>query len=583
MKFKSIFYLFSSLLFSIKMIFSVKIQQDKEDTSKAPIDKQASDEKYLVNTFINRGYSMIKDNSDYYTNPSTMLADNNIFAYTMDIGKVMSDPSYKVEGLNINTKEEKKKLFKYIKDYNFTEVDEAEDLVVNSTDLPVLIDNYLIRRARLIKGLINKTTIVYTNQLKKVTVELDSQNANFPKLNDKFITDTIKVFAVDLVEDLTGKDNYLSQAYDYLKAYGTHYITNLQLGAKMIFIGEFLKPTGAKGAPVPQDEVVIKAGSFDYDDKIKEQNRRDDSNEIMIKNGHCDFDKKTNDFTNCQNNYSKLSLISMYVEPLYNLFKPGNAKIKNFKTSGGVSIDESAQSKIYNNMKNIIQGLLVGMDARNSPIADFYVLNNLKMDDLKYNACLRPRKLLFKKKNGSLFGEHFKVDTNMPVYGFAPDSVKIKFSDKQLTTNSAQSGNNDIMSTYACLHKTSEFRPEALFENYKFNKVFIKKIYFKPMDKLEEGEEKNCTIFWTNPVAATASEDIIHTYLCTHQTNNPFDKKIITDVKFRNFNGDKCENTFKYLDRQYKCLCTTNMLKAANEVSSNGKYLCYSRRIELTG
>jgi hypothetical protein len=296
----------------------------------------------------------------------------------------------------------------------------------------------------------------------------------------------------------------------------------------------------------------------------------------MIKNGHCTYDAGKNAFIDEDDNYSTMSVIGINTKSLHELFGT-SINTKNLETKSGVKMTESVKNMIYSNMKKFIFGLSAAMDVRNAPISDLSILNNLNANDLSTNPCLKPRKKLWKNKNGSVFGEHFKSDVDMPIYGFVQDTNKVKYKDIIMS-----SGTNadSSQATYGFLKKSHDFNPEIVSKLNKHKRTFIKKIYFKTMDKLEKGEEKNCTIFWTKaPKEVENPENIIHSYICVQKTSCPFDD-YITDFKMIKFSGGKCENSLSYLGRNYNCICDYNLLKAANAVASDGKYLCYSMKIK---
>lgn len=560
-----------------------KGSQDKKHEA-VIADKQTSDEKYSFNNYINKGVNMLKNDFDVFTNLSTIFGENQIFSYNIDIGKALSEEGYSVSGLKFDIKEEKDKKSNILIDYTYKEIEEAMNTIIKSVNLPIHTENFLINRARTITDLPKKVTFVYTNTLKKLNIELDDKHDSFPKLQDKFIVDSIKIFGNELYQDLSKKDDYLSLAYEFIEAYGSHYNSKIKFGSRMTFIGDILKPF-SKNGPVPKMETnIIKSGQFAFDDNIIKNNRLDSSNDVMIKIGHCTYDSKTNEFIDCNNNFSKLAVIEIEIKPIYELFKPEGAKLKNFKTSGGVEVNAETKNKIYNNLKKIIDGLFTSIDIRNAPISDLYIMNNLKNEDLKFNSCLKTRKKVFKDKNMSVFGEHIKVDTTLPVYGFKTDSLDINYNSRILVTNKDQMSSNEVLtSSYACFQRSTLFNQYALHSFYKFNNVFIKKIYFKNMDQLEEDEIKKCNVLWTRaPKEAKTSVDIIHYYICKEETSNPFDNDIITDLKIRKFNDNKCENNFDYLGRKYTCICDYNMLKAGNSNANKGQYLCYSKKIPIS-
>ena len=573
-------------------------KNDKENQAEFSVQDStaSSDINYKLNTLINYGYNFLLDNSDFFSNPTSMLSNNEIFDYNYDIAKVLAGAE-KVSCLKFETKDEASRQIKFIRDYNVTEIQEIQNSIIES-GIGVLNNNYIVKRALDISSLPSKTTIYYQNIKLLQTISIEKECPKFPTLNEKFIKDVKELFGVEIINLMVESENktiYLSNAYRFLEAYGTHFITQLRLGAEMNYFAEVITAKKTEAISKIEEENVFIGGKFEYLQTILEQKRNDLSNEIQNIIGGCEFNPEKNSLDNCVKNFSKLSVIGMKVEPLYNLFVPGVAKQANFKSPTGEPLDVQTLEKIHKNLKSLIDGLLQIMDIRNIPVVNFNVISNISQDDTKFNSCLGKRKRSWIDRNGSVFGENFKSQFTFPVILF--DNGKLNIKDNVITSNSGNenSEGNIITSSFACMQKGEQYTISTLSEPYKFNKRFMNSLSIVSQTDIKKNQKKNCQLLWsTGPrnnehywyesdgFSIGGGDSILNFYICAGYTTNPFDKNIITDIKMLKGSGDGCGDSFNYVDRTYKCLCDTNLSKLGNPNAHETKYLCYSTIIPVS-
>lgn len=549
----------------------------------------ATDSYLEIDSILNRGYSFLRDHSQFIERPVTTLSKYHIFDLKLNVDQMISADQGSSDVIFEKRKEDTKDIQeqKLLREYTPKELHEALDFVIKG-NYKVTNTNFLYQRARSIPKLYKKETVLAFYDRPELTLHNHGKDGKTPKLSPIFVKDAIKIFNKDEITDFTNQKEYVETALLFLEKYGTHYLKKATFGSRKAMITEVKRD---REAPTGTSVSYITPGSMSLISEKDKEGVRYKGFDHFVEVGNCKTPQTSSlSFSDCDAKTSTLSLISMEVEYLYELFNPSSSK-PDIKLDDGKELP--SLDNVYKNLKNFETAIETAMNIRSTVISDLEVMNNLDNDKTTGIACLADSQhYTFSKFSSSLFGENFKVDCDKPIFKLKKNN-QISYSDP----TSAAGHKNKKESTYMCNTKIFNLTPEDLLNNQLFNRRFIKGLSFKSNKPVigSEGDTEICTNFWvhkgnpnkknnkenskSNNNGKASSESI--EYLCLQTTSNFLDPKLIVDVKFKNFGTEACKKAIDFATRSYACECDHNIGKWFSDKETNNIHLCYAKKDNL--
>lgn len=548
-------------------------QVTKEENASTSPDVTKQKVYLEINNALNRGYSLLADQSSLIERPASCLGKYNIFDYEIDVEKMLKSHIFPTD-VAVEIKEKSDKGQRVLKEYSVEEIKNVQEFVIKG-NYKVPNSNYLFQRARSIRELFKKKTVLYFHDKEEMSVSITGKK-EFPKLSQAFLADALLVFNKPEVKTYDNQEEFVREGLDFLYKYGTHYLTKTRWGSRMTMLTELkMKKADMQPSKTSKEETNIQSGAIGLEGSRDKKGERFTDFDYSIEIGNCHVDSNKNQFFDCLKGATNYGLIGYEVEYLYDLFKPRETDTPT-KTPDGAVVTADKLQNIYNNLKNLINAVETALDARNSVINDLVIFNNIEDTDKAFISCIQNAKTKrFSKFPNSLFGDEHKADKLHPIFKLSPKDVIIDF-DLSLV-------NYKKYSTYGCANKKFNLTPEDIFSPHLFNRRFINGVMFVNNSTMKAEDNKinpeDCTNFWVGK-HGKKSEGVkyILEYLCFNTTSNFLDPELIVDVKVKFFNEEnKCQN-FKFNGREYKCLCDKNISEMPKKKLKTKRHLCYATK-----
>jgi hypothetical protein len=522
---------------------------------------------FEVNNLLNRGYSLLADQSGLIERPASCLGLFDVLKYDIDMDKILKLHTIPSDIIYDNKiKDEKGQ--KILKEYTVDEIVQAQDFVIKG-DYKLPNTNFLYQRGRSVKGLYKKKTMLYFHEKVEFTIQLDKKK-DFPKLNPAFLADALSTFNKPLVTSFDNNHEYLQEGLAFLYKYGTHYLKSTKWGSRFTMLTEMKleKNDLIPSKRTPKSDSNIKSGSVAMENNKDRIGSRFLDFENSMELGNCFVDTVKNDFKDCEQIPNKYALIGYEVDYLYNLFS--TAEITgSLKLPDQSLVSPDKIENIQKNMKTLIDAVENALYVKNSIVSDIVLYNNLGIEDKKYLGCLdSPKTKRFSQFKSSLFSDENKVGKLHPIFKLTHKDF-VNYYDLAMF-------NKKKYSTYGCVFKKFGLVPEDIFSSNLFDREFINGIKFSSNSTLKSDglKPEDCTNLWAGkPV--DKEEELVVEYLCLTKTANFLDPHLITDIKVKSFDENKCA-PFKYNDREYICLCEKDLTSLVRKDSKIKRFLCYS-------
>jgi hypothetical protein len=526
---------------------------------------------YEVNHLLNRGYSLLADQSSLLERPASVLAKYNIFEYEFDLEKALNMHTTPSD-LIFDAEPKSDKGQKILKEYSAEEIMQAQDFAI-SGNYKVSNSNFLYQRGRSVKGLSKKKTVLYFHEKVEFSVTINNKT-DFPRLNPIFLADALQLFNRPLVSDFEGQEDYLRDGIAFLHKYGTHYMRKSKWGSRMTMLTELKlhKEDMIPSNKTSKSDSNVQSGSVSLEGSKDKPGERYLDFDNSMELGNCKVDSLKNEFFDCQNKQQNFGLIGYEVDYLYNLFNTASIT-GTLKLPDKSVVTPDKIELIQKNLKALIDGIEAALNVKNSIISDVAIFNNMLVEEKSSLFCLNEAKTKrFGLISSSLFGDEHKVEKLKPLYKLNHKN-HINYFDHGLISKKK-------FTTYACLVKRFNLLREDLFSSQLFNREYINGLMFSNNATLKNDHIKpeDCTNLWAGKGGdPTEPKKYLVNYLCMKKTANFLDPNIITDIKVKSFDGNKC-SSFKYNDREYLCLCETDLGKFAKKKMKAKRYLCYSTK-----
>lgn len=526
---------------------------------------------YDVNHLLNRGYSLLADQSSLLERPASVLGKYNIFEYEFDLEKALNmhtSPS----DLIFDAQPKNDKGQKILKEYSAEEIMQAQDFAI-SGNYKVSNSNFLYQRGRSVKGLSKKKTVLYFHEKVEFSVTVNNKT-DFPRLNPVFLADALEIFNRPLVSEFEGQEDYVRDGIAFLHKYGTHYMRKSKWGSRMTMLTELKlhKEDMVPSNKTAKSDSNVQSGSVSLEGSKDKPGERFVDFDNSMELGNCKVDTIKNEFYDCQKKQQNFGLIGYDVDYLYNLFNTASIT-GTLKLPDKSVVSPDKIELIQKNLKALIDGIEAALDVRNSIISDVAIFNNMLVEEKSSLICLNEAKTKrFGLIGNSLFGDEYKVEKLKPLFKLNAKN-HINYFDHGLISKKKYT-------TYACLTKRFNLLREDFFSSQLFNREYINGLIFSNNSTLKSDNIKpeDCTNLWVGKGGdSTDPKKFLVNYLCMKKTANFLDPNIITDIKVKSFDGNKC-SSFKYNDREYFCLCDTDLGKFAKKKMKAKRYLCYSTK-----
>jgi hypothetical protein len=554
-----------------KVSDSVEKPAKKQDGLKPP------ETLFEVNSYMNRGYSMLTDQSSFLEQPSSVLSKYDIFDYKMDVDKMLNSlttPNYLIFEHTPNKLKRHQKIFK---EYSTEEIKKNQDFIITG-DYQISNNNFFYERAKSVKSLHKKKTILYYHEKVDFTIRANNKT-QFPVLSGVFLADALEIFNVPEVSKFEDQDQYVSQGLAFLYKYGTHYLKSAKFGSRVSILTELRMSKEDLNTPSNQTnkyESNIRSGSIQLEQSVDKKGIRYTDFDQSMEIGNCRVDTFKNEFHNCAKEVSKFGLLGYEVDYLYNVFNQASI-VGGIKLPDGSQLTPDKLENMYKNLKNFITAVEKSMDIRNSVIGNLVIYNNLSNEDKGYVGCVSTdlKTKRFGSFPGSLFSEEHKIGRLQPMFRLSGKNQVNFYEFKMLGRKK--------FSTYACMLKKFPLTLDDMFSSKLLNGRWIKDIKLFTNSTLSAGlkQEKlkpeDCMVLWGGNGRDGDPKKVLVDYLCPKYTTDFLDNKLITDFKVKQFSDDKCSK-FKYNDREYECNCDINLAAIPHLGSKNKRYLCYSRK-----
>ena len=418
---------------------------------------------------------------------------------------------------------------------------------------------------------------MYYHEKEEFTLKINNKT-QFPQLSGVFLADALECFDKPEVKTFEDQDEYLTRAMQFLYKYGTHYLKSAKFGSRVIIFTELkmkkedFKPSNKTN----KFESNIKSGSIQLEQAVDKPGIRFTDFDQSMEIGNCNVDTFKNEFKNCDKKVSKASLLGYEVDHIFNLFNSANI-VGSIKMPDTSVVTPDKLENMHKNLKNLVLAVESAMYIRNMVVSDVVVYNNLSNEDKAFVGCLNndvmtPR---FNKFPYSLFSEEHKVGKMHPVFKATAKNF-INFYELTILARKK-------FSTYICNQKKYNLKLEDFISGQMFNKKWIKGIKLYTNHTMTEELKKDkmraedCTVLWGGKGRDSDPKKVIVDYLCLKKTTNFLDPELIVDIKVKSFKDDKCES-FKLNDREYTCLCETNLSALPKANVKKKTYLCYAKK-----
>jgi len=525
-----------------------------------------------ANNLLNRGYSLLKDQSGFFDRPASTLAKYNIFDYKFDLNRALNLHTQSTD-VHFDSTEKDEKGQRVVKEYTPEEIMSVQDFIIKGNyKLPN--SNFLYQRGKSIRELHKKKTVIYFHDKADFTISINNKT-DFPKLNPVFLADALQVFDRPVISTFDGQEDFLKSGLDFLQKYGTHYLRNSKWGSRMLLFTE-LKLSIEDKQPANKTSKTdsnVKSGSISMEASKDKPGERFFDFDSSMEIGNCKVDTLKNDFKECNKNLTSFGLLGFEVDYLYNLFNTGSITASLTLPDKSIVTPDKIEN-INKNMKALIDSIESALDARNSIVSDVVIYNNVGIEDKSHLSCMdEPKAKRFHQFRNSLFSDEHKVDILHPLYKLTQKNY-VNYYELDILGKKK-------FSTYACINKKFNLVAEDLISPHLFNREFINgiKISSNFTLKADKQNAEDCTNLWASKAVDSSNPGHYSAYyLCLTRTSNFLDSKIITDIKLKSFEANKCE-PFKYNDRNYSCLCEKDINSYAKKSPRVKKYLCYATKV----
>ena len=517
----------------------------------------SSQNELLINTYINKGYSLIGDQSDLIFRPASTLSKYSIFDHKINIDDVLKGISTdeiileKFETAKINKGQ------RQIKEYDYNEIKNAIDFVIHG-EYKLPYHNFLYQRGQSIRDLKTKKTVMYIHEKIDFTLTINSKK-NFPKLSKAFIADAIKIFDKPEVKEINQDKEFVKNGLNFFNKYGTNYLNRTKYGSRFVWISEIniTKWDNQPSSATQQDTSNFKSGSIAFENSRDRKNDRLNNFEISAELGNCQINMMENRMENCNGTISSVGLLGFEVEYLYRVFESEKIKAPILQPDN-TPLPADRIKNIYTNMKMLLDSLVSAVDVRNPYVKDFISYNNFRADYGDALPCTNKIKI---SRFGDIPNSLYYYDTSdnrfIPVFKVSQEN-KVNFQNVHVLSKSRTR-------TFLCNMKDRLFDQAIIDSPYLFNKRYLIDIGLFNYKDFEEGSpNKNktlgyaindCQNFWVSPKSNFETKSNVKVlFICLKYGNVFLDNKIITDVKIKNFLNNECKS-FNFLNRDYECLC----------------------------
>ncbi len=590
----------------------------KEDNSGEIIDTQvnsdSSHDDWIIDTYVNKGFSLIGDQSDLIFRPASTLSKYSIFDHKIKIDEVLKGISTDEIILEKFDRPKINKGQKEILEYKYEEIKNAMDFVIHG-EYKVPYNNYLYERARSIQDLKTKKTVMYFHEKIDFTLTLDTQKS-FPRLTKAFIADAIRIFQKPEITDLNQEKAFVHQGLNFFYKYGTHYLNRTKYGSRFTWISELnlTKWDNRKSADDTTRNVSnFKSGSIAFESSRDSKSDRFTHFEISSEIGNCEINMMDNRMEKCNGTLGSIGLLGFEVEYLYRIFDSERIKAPIIQPDN-TPLTADKLKNIFTNMKMLLDSLVSAVDIRNLYLKDFIVFNNLRADDGDPLPCSKYYKI---KRFGDIPNSLFNYDNRdnrlIPVFKLN-DLNKINHQHPFVISKSRTQ-------TFVCNMKDRLFDNSLIDSPYLFNTKYLTDIRFFDIKDFDDSNENrnrtlgykldDCHNFWVDNTSNLETNTNMNILLiCLKYSNVFLDNKILTDVKIKSFSNNECKK-FNLNNRDYECLCdqelknlvninktkkdastpdgmgaadnstkgTTSVGKVKSEKKNIFKFLCYARKI----
>jgi len=525
----------------------------------------------LIDTYLNKGYSLIEDQSDLIFRPASTLSKYSIFDYKIKINEVLKGIYTDEIILEKFDTPKINKGQRQIKEYDYNEIKKAIDFVIEG-EYKLPYNNFFYERGMSIASLKSKKTVIYIHEKIDFTISINQQK-KFPRLKKSFIADAIKVFDQPAVKDLNKNKEFVKEALDFFHKYGTHFLNRTKYGSRFVWISELnlTKWDNQPARDTPQDTTNFKSGSIAFENSRDRKNDRLSDFEISAEYGNCEINMLENRMEKCNSTLSSVGILGFEVEYLYRIFDSEKIKAPILQPDNTPLAADHIKN-IHTNMKMLLDSLVSAVDIRNLYIKDIISYNNFRADYGDSLPCIKKFKI---KRFGDIPNSLFHYDTRdnrfMPVFAYNHLNV-LNFQNFHLLSKARSR-------TFLCNLKDRLYDQSIIDSPYLFNKKYLNDIgLFDYNDFSEVSANKNntlgfslkdCQNFWVSPKSNfETNSDIKILLICFKYANMFLDNKIITDIKVKSFDNNECKN-FSLLNRDYECLCGQEIKKLSDEVERN--------------
>lgn len=523
----------------------------------------------LIDTYVNKGYSSIADQSDLIFRPASTLGKYSIFDYKIKIQDVLKGISTdeiileKFDDAKINKGQ------RQIKEYDYNEIKKAIDFVIHG-EYKLPYNNFLYERGLSIRDLKSKKTIMYIHEKIDFTLTLNMQK-NFPRLSKLFIADAIRIFDRPQIRDLNEDKEFVKDALSFFSKYGTHYLNRTKYGSRFVWISELnlTKWDNQAAKDTPQETTSFKSGSIAFESSRDFKSDRLSDFEISAELGNCEINMLENRMEKCNGTLSSVGLLGFEVEYLFRVFDSEKIKAPILQPDN-TPLPADRIKNIYTNMKMLLDSLTSAIDIRNLYIKDLISYNNFRADYGEGLPCVKYFKIKrFHEIPNSLLYYDNRDNRFMPIFKFNALN-KINYNKLNLISKSRSK-------TYICNLKDRLFDQAIIDSPYLFNKRYLNniglfdiedfKVNSPNYNKTLEYNLNDCQNIWVNPKSNFETNTNVKVKLiCLKYANNFLDNKIITDIKVKNFVNNECKN-FNAYGRDYECLCDNEFKTLTGERS----------------
>lgn len=569
------------------------------------------EKKTNMQELLNRGMSYLKEKADHFKNVDKLITPGKIFNNQIDWHKgyfgnyIVSEQGSRI-ALNRN-----------ISTFSTEEMKKHEQVSVKGRYKSVVgSDVYEHAVSHVIRKPVRSHLFSDTIGVLELTLNV---NKNFPSLNRDFLKAAYNTFYElpnkitpnHTMDDIRNNKEAIDAAVKFFEFYGTHFISYSLWGYRFGFYQEYKNSTSyqrnSKGGyhDINMTEYKFKQVSNSTEKDISNSTEENTSNSTVENNstnktiqkpiqaglnpkpdlnqfyvGECTVDNFFIMQDTCNKKDPKL--VEFEITPISYLFKPF-LQLKKDHNTGKVTLDKEKLEKISSNMEFIRTQIQEALNPNQFVITEFSFFTSDMKDSEKIKCLtvndegLKKVHKEFKQTRGNKFYQEmeFLHNQNLPVLSFK--NFNIMKEGYQIITKKQEG-------FYMCAYKRHILFPEELLSgSWKTLKYLEEVKMFKDNDvKSFEDTGYECKEAWE---FENKKRELVKYYMCTKWSDNFINERLITDIKFFDFNERmrKCNDGFlyTYLDgKKYDCDCQFNFKELSDNKGQGDTFLCVSRKAE---